>query len=528
MDGPVAFNGLGGWVAGGAIFGILAAFWSSLKGFLWRIINVFICRATIPSSFSLQERVMIRLALGRGWKLLPFRDRGFMFENGWSPKDDRAILHVGEYLYWGTFIYRRGWSFLLVSRPLQSESPPAATTRGAAAPGELQAASNDKGMTIYWIRGTVNIEELMAESADMHNEVSASDRKFVVVKWPVGKRETHDEASIYWPEKYYRFCRDEERTWHPPNRQVRLEDMWLSPEAERFVLDAERWIDAKQWYRERSIPWRMGALLCGIPGSGKTSIVRALGFRHKLPVFSLQLSLIGNDDLFKYFTKASECAPCILLIEDVDGVFHGRKNVLAEENPAEYHMMRRMAAMSRPRTASAQGDIFGREDEPEPLFKPPLSFDTLLNCIDGVDSSEGILLVMTTNDITKVDQALGRPVEGEESLSTRPGRLDRVVRFGYLGPEGYRKISSRILKGFPDLEQALLAREELHPRDLAPAQWQEICRAAALTAKFDGELIAIRAVDKVISTMDGEKNGSVSRGSQSREGVRADPSFAGA
>jgi chaperone BCS1 len=49
-----------------------------------------------------------------------------------------------------------------------------------------------------------------------------------------------------------------------------------------------------------------------------------------------------------------------------------------------------------------------------------ISLSGLLNVIDGVASSEGRILVMTTNHIDKLDKAL-----------RRPGRVDMSIRFGY-------------------------------------------------------------------------------------------------
>ena len=43
-----------------------------------------------------------------------------------------------------------------------------------------------------------------------------------------------------------------------------------------------------------------------------------------------------------------------------------------------------------------------------PLLNP-LTFDCLLNCLDGVERSDGIFTIITTNDIAKVDPALGHP-----------------------------------------------------------------------------------------------------------------------
>jgi ATP-dependent 26S proteasome regulatory subunit len=54
-----------------------------------------------------------------------------------------------------------------------------------------------------------------------------------------------------------------------------------------------------------------------------------------------------------------------------------------------------------------------------------VSLQTLLNCLDGVASAEGIITVATANEPTALDPAILR----------RPGRFDRVVLFSNPSPE---------------------------------------------------------------------------------------------
>ena len=59
----------------------------------------------------------------------------------------------------------------------------------------------------------------------------------------------------------------------------------------------------------------------------------------------------------------------------------------------------------------------------------PLTFDCLLNCLDGVERTDGIFTIISTNDISKVDPALGQPRKMPdgvlEFISTRPAASTR-------------------------------------------------------------------------------------------------------
>ena len=64
-----------------------------------------------------------------------------------------------------------------------------------------------------------------------------------------------------------------------------------------------------------------------------------------------------------------------------------------------------------------------------------ISFQTLLNCLDGVGTQEGVIVVATANDPTCLDSAILK----------RPGRFDRVVQFrnpdAHLRREYYQRLS---------------------------------------------------------------------------------------
>jgi cell division protease FtsH len=67
-----------------------------------------------------------------------------------------------------------------------------------------------------------------------------------------------------------------------------------------------------------------------------------------------------------------------------------------------------------------------------------VSFQTLLNCLDGVGTQDGVIVVATANDPTCLDAAILK----------RPGRFDRVVQFRNpdtdLRREYYRRLNATL------------------------------------------------------------------------------------
>jgi SpoVK/Ycf46/Vps4 family AAA+-type ATPase len=130
----------------------------------------------------------------------------------------------------------------------------------------------------------------------------------------------------------------------------------------------------------------------------------------------------------------------MVLLEDIDAVFDGRENITGTEHHAG------------------------------------VTYDCLLNCISGAEDSSGILIVITTNRIEKLDDALGRPDPERGGISRRPGRIDWMIELPILSAEGRRKLAKRILCDWPEKIEQLVAQGEGD----TGAQFQERCVRIAL------------------------------------------------
>lgn len=220
----------------------------------------------------------------------------------------------------------------------------------------------------------------------------------------------------------------------------------LSAETRQLVEEVRRWRETQRWHEERNLPWRRGCLLYGPPGTGKTALARAIAEDLDLPIHVFDLASLRNDELQKAWNQMLEETPCMALVEDIDAVFEGRKNVAVSSGPA-------------------------------------LTFDCLLNVLDGVQKTDGLLTIMTTNHIDKVDPAIAQP----GAMGTRPGRIDRVVHLGMLDEAGRRKIASRIMTGATEHIDRLC---ELGRGD-TPAQFQDRCMRLALAIHY-GDATAVK------------------------------------
>lgn len=149
--------------------------------------------------------------------------------------------------------------------------------------------------------------------------------------------------------------------------------------AENILGDVKDFIESQQWYMERGIPYRRGYLLHGPPGCGKSSFINALAgeLEYSICVMNLGDRTLSDDKLNHLMSIAPPQS--IILLEDIDAAFGSREE------------------------KGAVGDKSGG------YFPNYVTFSGLLNCLDGVVSTEERLVFMTTNYLDRLDPALIRP-----------------------------------------------------------------------------------------------------------------------
>ncbi len=148
-----------------------------------------------------------------------------------------------------------------------------------------------------------------------------------------------------------------------------------------FLHDPER-------YAEIGATLPKGALLVGPPGTGKTLLAQAVAGEANVPFFSISGSEfvemfvgLGAAKVRDLFKQASEKAPCIVFIDEIDTI--GKKR--------------------------GDGGFAGNDEREQTL-------NQLLTEMDGFDSRKGVVLLAATNRPDALDPAL-----------LRPGRFDRRI-----------------------------------------------------------------------------------------------------
>nr|WP_269434616.1 ATP-dependent zinc metalloprotease FtsH [Desulfosarcina alkanivorans] len=208
-----------------------------------------------------------------------------------------------------------------------------------------------------------------------------------------------------------------------------------------------------------------GVLLVGPPGTGKTLLARAVAGEAKVPFFSISGSEfvemfvgVGAARVRDLFSQAAAQAPCIIFIDELDGL------------------------------GKARGmNVMGGHDEREQTL------NQLLVEMDGFETNKGVIIMAATNRPEILDPAL-----------LRPGRFDRQVlvdRPDINGREAILKIHSKNVVLGPEVDLRLIAGRT--PGFVGADLANIINEAALLAARNNKEIVELtdfdEAIDRVVA-----------------------------
>ena len=234
---------------------------------------------------------------------------------------------------------------------------------------------------------------------------------------------------------------------------IKFSDVAGEDEAKELLTEIVDFLHNPEKYRAIGATMPKGALLVGPPGTGKTLLAKAVAGEADVPFFSISGSEfvemfvgMGAAKVRDLFKQASEKAPCIVFIDEIDTI--GKKR---------------------------DGQISGNDEREQTL-------NQLLTEMDGFDGSKGVVILAATNRPDSLDPAL-----------TRPGRFDRRIPVelpDVQGREDILKVHARKIKIADNVNFHEIAKAA---SGASGAELANIVNEAALRAVRDGRRFATQA-----------------------------------
>lgn len=151
--------------------------------------------------------------------------------------------------------------------------------------------------------------------------------------------------------------------------------------------------ERKTYYQDLEIPYSRVYMLYGPPGTGKTSLIHGIASFFGKHIANLDFNKEMDDRAFKEIVR-NVPSNSILCIEDIDCLFEERK---AHDS-----------------------------------FSSTVTFSGLLNTLDGLTKHDGLAIVITTNHVRTLDEALKR-------------RVDYYLKFDYSSKKQVKSMFDRFV-----------------------------------------------------------------------------------
>jgi hypothetical protein len=215
---------------------------------------------------------------------------------------------------------------------------------------------------------------------------------------------------------------------HDPKYSYWREDLFESSrtfkniffDGKQKILDKlDFFMNNKKWFDEKGIPYTIGFGLHGPPGTGKTSLIKAIANYTNRHIVVISPKLIKTkNQLEKFFFEdtynqnnengAIGFNNKIIVFEDIDCI----GDIVLDRN----HQLKERTMKLKEKVKDKEKDnikevlesLCDKKEEHDTL-----TLDDILNLWDGIRETPGRIIIITSNNYDKLDSAL-----------TRPGRID--------------------------------------------------------------------------------------------------------
>ena len=305
------------------------------------------------------------------------------------------------------------------------------------------------------------------------NELQTFVNDVILTRWRE-KRKLREKNKLY----YFLFDSYDAEEEYPNYemyewRSTKLPKHVISEHTEVIMSRVKHFINQPEWYMQKGIPYSLKFLLHGPPGCGKTSIIKAVANYTRRHIKEIPLQRVKSRQALMEIMhnprigfKVIKPCDCIFVFEEFDkmgSVVEEVNNDIKKETPVTQDTIQKVLnKVVQEETKTAKRDEFTKKGT------PPLSLGDILNVMDGLLETDGMLIFMTANKIDTLNKAI-----------MRPGRVDMKLKFEKCSTGSVKKIIRAAYdipndQSCPELD-TIDDDDERFQKKWTPAEIQELC-----------------------------------------------------